>query len=325
LFPDALPTSPSITVSTLDQPKNDNRQTPKVIESKTEGEVQEESDYAKKSSIVPHVTENIPLSPVVVNPVTPVEKAVEEWFTLRTYIYLFGEEKLKNEFTGKEELISSVLQKQSLVNINGKDFNDIARLLTILEVGSESDREKELKPLPDYSMIKAESEDLTIKVRAFYTGQLEIVRETVKKLSDKLESNTAEPEDIPLVDNYDQTALRRRVLLDRLNKVLPDLCLTLGMGNIVAAADIRLLVHTFQLSAYNVTFRPREWYLVAAIILKFLSTKIETLKLCLQDDETRKKLILLLMSYNLKEDYLDNFVDWISDSERIGRLLSATI
>lgn len=83
--------------------------------------------------------------------------------------------------------------------------------------------ETKLKPLPDYNALKKESETMNLKVKAFYRGKMEITDKKVSFVEGvKSESSDGtrdcEPH-LPLVHLHSQRALRKRIVLDGLNRV----------------------------------------------------------------------------------------------------------
>lgn len=43
----------------------------------------------------------------------------------------------------------------------------------------------------------------------------------------------------------------------------------------------------------------------------------------LAHEESRKRATLLLMSYNLSPDYMDNLMEWLTDTERLTLILQS--
>nr|CAD7461704.1 unnamed protein product [Timema tahoe] len=78
---------------------------------------------------------------------------------------------------------------------------------------------------------------------------------------------------LPLVDLHAQNALRRRIVLDRLNRVLPEMLAALGLSDCDIATGVRELVGSFSLSAHNITFHPAEWNFLGLIIIHSLVTR----------------------------------------------------
>lgn len=78
--------------------------------------------------------------------------------------------------------------------------------------------ETERKPLPDYNALKKEAESMNLKVKAYYEGKLEINERRVTFSEDAGNHSLSEPQ-LPLVHLHSQRALRKRIVLDGLNRV----------------------------------------------------------------------------------------------------------
>lgn len=80
------------------------------------------------------------------------------------------------------------------------------------------------KPLPDYSALKREAETMELKIKAFYSGNLELEEKKVTfaedtKSTDADNSDERQPQ-IPLVHLHSQRSLRKGIVLNGLNRVL---------------------------------------------------------------------------------------------------------
>ncbi|XP_039284850.1 putative RNA polymerase II subunit B1 CTD phosphatase RPAP2 [Nilaparvata lugens] len=122
------------------------------------------------------------------------------------------------------------------------------------------------KPLPDFKKLREEAKEMELKVRSFYAGDKRV--QFSNAIIEESEAKDEKPNVLPLVDQHAQHAFRRRIVLDHLNKVLPDVMKTVGITNLISKKDMRDLVHTFTLSASNVVFKPIEWQFIAIIIVK---------------------------------------------------------
>lgn len=194
--------------------------------------------------------------------VANVEKCVTEWITEDTSSLLHVEsskikivEKLK-----REEILKVLCKKLDMTKIEEERENRM-----------ESIKSSSTRPVPDFSTLQEESKNLELKVKAFYQGNIEIDK---KNKQDK-EIIEADDAIIPLTDAHDATAIRRRIFMDKLNRVVPDLLKTLAGSdyhNCVytpeRVTNIKALVHTFKLSASNIIFKSIEWTLVALLIIK---------------------------------------------------------
>ncbi|CAH2100419.1 unnamed protein product [Euphydryas editha] len=252
-----------------------------------------------------------------------VEKCLAEWFTLDTLLFLYGEEKVKEMVADKGQCIKEYLNNYSksiFYNSNAYDqYQALCRKLNMLEL---EDRRydaqtlaRETKPLPDYSILKEESKKIQLKVKAFFSGETEIPEvEYVKPDTSNEEENITQ---LPLVDKNAQNALRRRIVCEHLNKVLPDLLKSLGLLTLTISSDIRLLVNTFKLKPNNIMFKPIQWTLIAIIFIRLLSIRDKRLENLLELPTAYQHMQLLLLSYKQDGGYLDRLISWLTDIDRL--------
>ncbi|KAK7868189.1 hypothetical protein R5R35_003056 [Gryllus longicercus] len=258
--------------------------------------------------------------PEVTSSIIHVEKCLHEWFTIETMCFLFGDEKVKELISDKGECIKEYYKavgKSSWDPIIQERYEALCRKLNIMEI-KEQQLEKEdrqLKPLPDYSVLKEENLKMEIKIKAFYQGKLDYeIPESVNK--EEKESFTPSCV-LPLVDIHAQNALRRRMVLDNLKRVLPDLLRTFSMSSQDISSEVRGLVGSFRLSAHNITFSPPEWNLLGLIIIKMLSIKDMRLKMILETHQGVKYQTMLLMTFQQDGGYLDRLMVWLTDMDNI--------
>ncbi|GLH15092.1 RNA polymerase II subunit B1 CTD phosphatase Rpap2 [Gryllus bimaculatus] len=258
--------------------------------------------------------------PEVTSSIIHVEKCLHEWFTIETMCFLFGDEKVKELISDKGECIKEYYKavgKSSWDPIIQERYEALCRKLNIMEI-KEQQLEKEdrqLKPLPDYSVLKEENLKMEIKIKAFYQGKLDYeIPESVNK--EEKESFTPSCV-LPLVDIHAQNALRRRMVFDNLKRVLPDLFCTFGMSSQDISSEVRGLVGSFRLSAHNITFSPPEWNLLGLIIIKMLSIKDMRLKMILEIPQGVKYQTMLLMTFQQDGGYLDRLMVWLTDMDNI--------
>jgi len=78
---------------------------------------------------------------------------------------------------------------------------------------------------------------------------------------------------VPPIDSKSQTTIRRRIVLDKLFRTMPDLLseVKLTVGEI--SRDLTELVHTFSLSSKNVTLKPFQWKILALAFILILERK----------------------------------------------------
>ncbi|XP_060810127.1 putative RNA polymerase II subunit B1 CTD phosphatase RPAP2 [Amyelois transitella] len=153
-----------------------------------------------------------------------VEKRLAEWFTLDTLLLLFGEEKVREMVADKGECIKEYLNNYAnsiAYNANTYDqYQALCRKLNMLEL---EDRQfdaqtlqRELKPLPDYSMLQEESKKMQLKVRAYFAGEMTIPDVSQEEQDTTPAEEESRPRHLPLVDKNAQNALRRRIVCEHL-------------------------------------------------------------------------------------------------------------
>ncbi|XP_031193065.1 putative RNA polymerase II subunit B1 CTD phosphatase RPAP2 isoform X2 [Mastomys coucha] len=119
-----------------------------------------------------------------------------------------------------------------------------------------------IKPLPRYESLRKETEMLNLRVREFYKGRC-----VFNEDSTKAEDSKKRDPSFPLIDSSSQNQIRRRIVLEKLSKVLPGLLgpLQITMGDIYT--ELKNLIQTFRLSNRNIIHKPVEWTLIAVVLL----------------------------------------------------------
>lgn len=156
-----------------------------------------------------------------------IKTALKEWLTIETYIFLFGEKKIKEILDEKK--LSDYFDKLNIAELKREQqikYMEICKRLHLQEMADEKFDNalignSKLMPLPDYQKLKAENKELSIKVKCFYTGVLQERDQnfpTQKKTQDKGNSEDEPPAVLPLVDINSQTALRRKIFLSSINR-----------------------------------------------------------------------------------------------------------
>ncbi|XP_051026254.1 putative RNA polymerase II subunit B1 CTD phosphatase RPAP2 [Acomys russatus] len=130
-----------------------------------------------------------------------------------------------------------------------------------------------IKPLPSYESLKKETELLNLRVREFYRGRSFLNEETTKS-QDPGEGGFPPDPSFPLIDSSSQNQIRKRIVLEKLSKVLPGLLgpLQITVGDIYT--ELKSLVQTFRLSNRNIIHKPVEWTLIAVVLLSLLTPSL---------------------------------------------------
>nr|XP_035959254.1 putative RNA polymerase II subunit B1 CTD phosphatase RPAP2 isoform X3 [Halichoerus grypus] len=123
-----------------------------------------------------------------------------------------------------------------------------------------------IKPLPSYENLKKETETLNLRIREFYRGRYVLSEETTKSQDSEEHDPT-----FPLIDSSSQNQIRKRIVLEKLSKVVPGLVgpLQITLGDIYA--QLKNLIRTFRLTNRNIIHKPAEWTLIAVVLLSLLT------------------------------------------------------
>ncbi|XP_075281024.1 putative RNA polymerase II subunit B1 CTD phosphatase RPAP2 isoform X3 [Opisthocomus hoazin] len=203
-----------------------------------------------------------------------------EWRTEETLKFLYGP-----NYTSlcSSECVSSANQENEELD---EDDLDAADDLNTVAVG-ESEHSVNcslpftspggiVKPVPSYEKLKEETEFLELRVKEFYKGKCILAEEAVTDA--QAEEHTRKDKDdqqedltFPLVDSNAQMQIRRRIVLEKLRKVLPAV---LGLLQITPGdvyTELKNLVKTFRLTNRNIIHKMPEWTLIAIVLLSVLS------------------------------------------------------
>ncbi|CAG9854125.1 unnamed protein product [Phyllotreta striolata] len=226
-----------------------------------------------------------------INPEELIKKVIREWLTLESFIFLYGETKVKEILNVDkmsdcfEKLNISELQREQQVK-----YMDICRRLHMQELADEKFDNavvgSKLKPVPDYQTLKKENKELNLKVKCFYSGILHEKEDSNFPTRDDA-AEEEEPEIapvLPLVDVTSQKALRRKIFLRAVSKSMQQLLEELRVKSItIILSDLQSLVKTFNLNADNIVFKPAVWNYISVILLHILAIRDSNIKHLLQD------------------------------------------
>ncbi|XP_076248318.1 putative RNA polymerase II subunit B1 CTD phosphatase rpap2 isoform X3 [Calliopsis andreniformis] len=249
-----------------------------------------------------------------------IENNVKEWLTEDTITLLSGEQSIKNQ------LLENIMQHDRYLHLCKK--------LNKLQLEDEKDDRADLakntlKPLPHLSVLQEEGKKMELKVRAFFKGDMAI--ETPAKTTEDTNEDNEHVTVLPLTEAQAPKALRRRIFLDKLNRILPDLLRALASSKLPQHlyssernALIKALISTFSLSATNIIFKTAEWTLVGLIIIKMLSMIDPQLKVILSTRQASMYISMILMSYKLDSNYLDRLLMELTNDTKIHDIDNTT-
>nr|XP_044994754.1 putative RNA polymerase II subunit B1 CTD phosphatase RPAP2 isoform X2 [Jaculus jaculus] len=222
--------------------------------------------FARTNQVSGSASSPVQVCPEVakINLLQVLRKTLLEWKTEETLKFLYGQN------------YTSVCLKPSLVSeanqeLDEDDINyDPGSYFPTLKVSQNNLDESlpfrgsdtAIKPLPSYENLKKETETLNLRIREFYRGRYVINEDTIK--SQDLEEHDPT---FPLIDSSSQNQIRKRIVLEKLNKVLPGLLgpLQITVGDIYT--ELKNLVRTFRLTNRNIIHKPVEWTLIAVVLL----------------------------------------------------------
>uniref|UniRef100_A0A8I5ZQT7 RNA polymerase II subunit B1 CTD phosphatase RPAP2 homolog n=1 Tax=Rattus norvegicus TaxID=10116 RepID=A0A8I5ZQT7_RAT len=135
-----------------------------------------------------------------------------------------------------------------------------------------------IKPLPSYESLKKETEMLNLRVREFYRGRC-VLNEDSTKSQDSKENELQRDPSFPLIDSSSQNQIRRRIVLEKLSKVL---------------------------SNRNIIHKPVEWTLIAVVLLSLLTPILGIQKHSPKNVVFTQFIATLLTELHLKCEDLEN-------------------
>ncbi|KAL6057472.1 hypothetical protein STEG23_032948, partial [Scotinomys teguina] len=195
-----------------------------------------------------------------------LKDTLTEWKTEETLKFLYGQDH------------ASVCLKPSSTPVPGEDLDDddISGSPALSQPQDNLDEtlpfrgsDTAIKPLPSYESLKKETEMLNLRVREFYRGRCFLNEETTK--SQHPEENVFQRDpSFPLIDSSSQNQIRKRIVLEKLSKVLPGLLGPLQITISDIYSELKNLVQTFRLSNRNIIHKPMEWTLIAVVLLTVL-------------------------------------------------------
>ncbi|XP_027693840.1 putative RNA polymerase II subunit B1 CTD phosphatase RPAP2 isoform X3 [Vombatus ursinus] len=163
-------------------------------------------------------------------------------------------------------------------------------------------------PLPSYESLRKETEALNLRIREFCRGKYILDEE-----SPKAETTDKGDPTFPLIDSSSQNQIRRRIVLEKLTKVLPGILGPLQVALSDIYTELKNLVQTFRLTNKNIIHKPAEWTLIAIVLLSLLFQMIP-----LQKHSQKNAVYTQFIATLLEELHFKN-----EDLERLTRIFTA--
>lgn len=151
------------------------------------------------------------------NIVFRVEKCIREWCTVDTYSFIMGVEYAKLMMLEKSRIFEAKDQAKHDAHFYER-YAAVFNKLKILEIEEKNCTnevkpfEKPTRPLPDFSTLKKQTQEIEIKVRAFYRGDKKVTFDESKNENDENET----PVVLPTLHQHTKIIIRRNIVLDKL-------------------------------------------------------------------------------------------------------------
>ncbi|XP_071947811.1 putative RNA polymerase II subunit B1 CTD phosphatase rpap2 [Antedon mediterranea] len=176
--------------------------------------------------------------------------------------------------------------------------------------------DKTVGSLSERKMRAMEEEAYRIQVESLYYGKTQT--QVKRKNKKDIKENVSDEKTIamPYVDSQSQMAIRRKIILDRLNKVFSEFLGPLRLSIREFSSDLNALVHTFHLGSKNMSFKPIGWTLLAVVLLKMLVDKNEFVSAAMRSSSGVNFLSAMLKKVHIEYEKLDEFVQMYSSVEK---------
>lgn len=233
-----------------------------------------------------------------------LKETLIEWKTEETLRFLYGE----NYASVCLKLSSAPLVKEEELDEDDINSDPDSHFPALQESQDSLDEslpfrssDTATKPLPSYENLKKETETLNLRIREFYRGRYVLNEETTKSQDSEEHDPT-----FPLIDSSSQNQIRKRIVLEKLSKVLPGLLgpLQITLGDIYT--QLKNLVRTFRLTNRNIIHKPAEWTLIAVVLLSLLTPILGVQKHSQESVVFTQFIATLLEELHLKNEDLES-------------------
>ncbi|XP_066250244.1 RNA polymerase II subunit B1 CTD phosphatase Rpap2 isoform X2 [Euwallacea similis] len=273
---------------------------------------------SKKEPIKPKKILKKKLSSKALDLENVVKNALESWITIETFIFINGEDKVRQ--TLDEKKLSDWFEKLHVVALRKEQqlkYMQICRRLQLQELAEERfDRVvvggRKLEPLIDFKKLKEDTKEMKLKVKALFKGDMyEQDDKNFPAQNSKTEETSLEgsPAVLPPIDSSSQKLLRRKIFLSSLNKAIQQLLQALGSPCSSVLSDLQALAKTFHLKANNITFKPLVWTYIALILLHLLAIRDDCLRNLLEERRSQEYIQLLFEALPGQKNFVSDVLE----------------
>ncbi|XP_056379126.1 putative RNA polymerase II subunit B1 CTD phosphatase RPAP2 [Hyla sarda] len=219
-------------------------------------------------------TRRADVSPVVVKKsvLDVLTQTLTEWRTENTLKYLFG----THYIVQREVSDAGADQGQDLDEDDLDDVEDPSPVndADLKESLPYESNNSVSKPLPDYAKLREETKMQEIRVREFFGGHYVLPKEAESDKPKEKKEMTSWAPPLPLVDSCSQQQVRRRIVLEKLKKVLPAILIKLQISYSDVSKELNDLVKTFRFTNTNISHALPEWSIIAIVLLSVSYAKL---------------------------------------------------
>ncbi|XP_045856582.1 putative RNA polymerase II subunit B1 CTD phosphatase RPAP2 isoform X2 [Meles meles] len=262
--------------------------------------------FAKSNQVSRSASRPVQMCPEVAkaNLLKVLKETLTEWKTEETLRFLYGQ----NYASLCLKLSSSPLAKEEEFDEDDICSNSDKHSPALQESQNSLDEslpfrasDTAIKPLPSYENLKKETETLNLRIREFYRGRYVLNEETTKSQDSEEHDPT-----FPLIDSSSQNQIRKRIVLEKLSKVVPGLLGPLQITLRDIYAQLKNLIRTFRLTNRNIIHKPAEWTLIAVVLMSLLTPILGIQKHSQENVVFTQFIETLLEELHLKNEDLEN-------------------
>jgi len=259
-----------------------------------------------------------------VHPLDPIWHVFRAWTTRLTVLHLWSQRLELGEQLERQKLEEKV---EHIVNRVERDENSRLDEEETIEKNRQTKSPRK-KPVPDFDRLKVEQAMNEEKVVEFFKASFKMpssveIVENAGGGGGVKESGTDVRKDriaLPPTDRLSQMTIRRKLVLDRLLVVLPDILSTVELEVDQVLEELKALVETLNLESDTILFRPGQWAVVAGknvMLLKMASIRNGLIWDRLHRPKSCDILAKALDEIGIRLQDVDNLIALLTDSKSV--------
>ncbi|MBN3298620.1 putative RNA polymerase II subunit B1 CTD phosphatase rpap2 [Amia ocellicauda] len=232
-----------------------------------------------------------------------LSRTLSEWKTQETLRFLYGPDYKPTD--------SAEALAQPEEELDEDDLEEWEGELAVGGSGPASRGARPSAPLPDYQVLKKETELLTSRVLEFFRGQYVLLEEAEQNPGLQTESSVMDSSKdpaLPLVDSTAQHLIQKRIVVEQLNRSLNIIIGPLRLAMCDISTDLNNLVRTFRFTNSNIIHKGPEWTLIAVVLLSVLTGISPVLQASLESPTSIAYISALMKELRLTDHDLQSLV-----------------